>query len=48
MRNIEVRRYRGLIDDLVGGALTFVLELGMVLSLGAVAFVIAALVLVFV
>lgn len=45
MRNVEIRRYRGLIDDLVGGALTFVLELGIVVSLGLIAFAVAAVVL---
>ena len=44
MRNVEIRRYRGIIDDIVGGALTFLLELGIVLGLGVLAFVIAAIV----
>ena len=48
MRNIEIRRYRGLIDDLVGGALTFLLEFTLVVSLGLVAFAVAAVVLAFV
>lgn len=42
MSDLEVRRYRGLIDDVLGGALTFLLEFGLVLGLVAVAFVIAA------
>jgi hypothetical protein len=42
MSDLEVRRYRGVIDDVLGGALTFLLEFGLVLGLVAVAFVIAA------
>lgn len=45
MRNVEVRRYRGVIDDIVGGALTFLLELSIVLGLAGVALVVAAVVL---
>jgi hypothetical protein len=42
MSDFEVRRYRGIVDDVLGGALTFVLEFGVVLGLIAVAFLIAA------
>jgi hypothetical protein len=42
MSDLEVRRYRGIIDDVLGGALTFVLEIGVVLGLVAIAFLIAA------
>lgn len=42
MSDLEVRRHRGLVDDVLGGALTFLLELGAVLGLVAVAFAIAA------
>ena len=45
MRNIEVRRYRGVIDDIVGGALTFLLELAIVIGLAVAALVVAAIVL---
>jgi len=41
----EVRRYRGIIDDFIGGALTFLLELGVVLGFALVALVAAAVVL---
>jgi len=44
MRIIEIRRYRGLVDDVIGGTLTFVLELFIVLGLAAVAFVVALIV----
>ena len=45
MRKVEVRRYRGLIDDVIGGALTFLLELVVVVALALVAFLVAAIVL---
>jgi hypothetical protein len=45
MRNIEIRRYRGLIDDLVGGTLTFLLELSVVVGLGVIALGVASIVL---
>lgn len=45
MRHDDVRRYRGVADDLVGGLLTFVLEFAVVLGLGGVAFLVAVLVL---
>ena len=41
----EIRRHRGLVDDAIGGALTFVIELGIVLALAAAAVAIAAIVL---
>ena len=44
MSDLEVRRYRGVIDDILGGALTFLLELVALLGLAATAFVIAAVV----
>jgi hypothetical protein len=45
MRNIEIRRYRGLADDVVGGVLTFLLELAVVVALGVATFAVAAIVL---
>ncbi len=45
MRDLEIRRRRGVIGDILGGALTFLLELAVVVSLGLVALVVAAIVL---
>jgi hypothetical protein len=44
MSELEVRRYRGVVDDVIGGALTFLLELTVVLCLLAVALAVAAVV----
>jgi hypothetical protein len=37
-----IRRRRGRVDDVIGGTLSFVIELGIVLGLGVIALAVAA------
>lgn len=46
MTDSERRRPNRLVESVVGGALTFVLELAIVVGLGLVAYLVAALVLI--